>query len=132
MEDPNLSQSHLLTDEVDVDLDVLRAAMMNWVGCHVDSTNIVSKNNSRRRNRDVKFLEKLPQPAAFGHNMCHGPVLSLSAGAGDCGLSLGCPRDEVVAEVERSSRRWNVESRGHPAQSASEYAVRDLTGPTPI
>jgi hypothetical protein len=32
--------------------------------------------------------------------MCHNPVLCLDAGVGDCSLSLGCSRDEVVIEVD--------------------------------
>jgi len=32
MENTDLSQSYLLVDEVDVNLDVLRAAVVYWVG----------------------------------------------------------------------------------------------------
>ena len=42
MKNPNLSQGDLLTDEVNVNLNVLRATMMNGVGCHVDSADIVA------------------------------------------------------------------------------------------
>ena len=59
MEDPDLTQGHLLTDEVDVNLDVLRAPMMHRVGCHVDSTHVVTVDNSGRSERDMKLLEKL-------------------------------------------------------------------------
>jgi len=79
---------------------MLRAAMMNWVGCHIDSTDVVTIDNCRRSNRDVKLLKKLPQPAALGDDMSHSSVLRLHTGAGDGGLSLGRPRDEIVAEVD--------------------------------
>jgi hypothetical protein len=49
MKHPDLSQSHLVTDEVNVDLDVLRVTMMNCIGSHVDSTHIVAVDNRRRR-----------------------------------------------------------------------------------
>jgi hypothetical protein len=42
VEDPNLPESHLLAYEVNVDLDVLRAPVLNRVCCHVDSTHIVT------------------------------------------------------------------------------------------
>jgi len=42
MEDPDLSQGHLFVNKVDVDLDVLRASMMDNVGSHVDRTDIVA------------------------------------------------------------------------------------------
>jgi hypothetical protein len=38
MEDPDLSQGHLFMDEADVDLNKLRATMMDGVGGHIDHT----------------------------------------------------------------------------------------------
>jgi hypothetical protein len=75
---------------------MLRAAMMNWVGCHIDSTDVVTIDNCRRSNRDVKLLKKLPQPAALGDDMSHSSVLRLRTG--------GRPRDEIVAEVDAEAR----------------------------
>jgi len=53
MEDPDLTQGHLLTDEVDVNLDVLRATMMNRIDYHVDCTNVVAIDNGHQRNQDI-------------------------------------------------------------------------------
>ena len=47
MEHPDLSQRNLVTDEVNVNLNMLRAAMMNWVGGHVDRTDVVAVYNRR-------------------------------------------------------------------------------------
>jgi hypothetical protein len=47
MEHPNLSQSNLLTDEVNIYLNMLRATMINGIGGHVDSTNIVAVDDRR-------------------------------------------------------------------------------------
>jgi hypothetical protein len=41
MKYPNLSQGHLLTYEVEVDLNVLHALMVDRVCCHIDSAHIV-------------------------------------------------------------------------------------------
>jgi hypothetical protein len=95
-----LSKSNLLTNEVNVDLDVFGAAIVNGIGCHVDSTHVVAIDDRHRSNRQVEFLKKLSQPAALSNSVGHGPVLSLHAGPGDGSLSLGGPRDEVVAEVD--------------------------------
>jgi hypothetical protein len=57
MEHPNLSQSNLLTDEVNIYLNMLRATMMNWIGDHVDSTNIVAVDDRRRRDGCVELLK---------------------------------------------------------------------------
>ena len=42
MEHSHLPQGDLLTDEVDVNLDVLRAAVVDMVGYHIDSTGVVT------------------------------------------------------------------------------------------
>jgi len=92
MEDPDLTQGHLLTDEVDVNLDVLRAPMMYRIGCHVYCTHIITVDNSGRSERDMKLLEKLAQPATFSHSMSYSTILRLSTGSRHRGLALGGPR----------------------------------------
>ena len=57
MEHPNLSQSNLLTDEVNIYLNMLRATMMNWIGSHVDSTNIIAEDDRRRRDGCMELLK---------------------------------------------------------------------------
>ena len=56
MENTKLSQSDLFADEVDVDLDVLRAAVVDGVGSLVDSAYIVIVDNCRKRDGDVELL----------------------------------------------------------------------------
>jgi len=48
MEHPNLSQSNLLTDEVNIYLNMLRATMMNWILGHVGSADIITVDDRRR------------------------------------------------------------------------------------
>ena len=59
MKDPNLAQGGLLTDEVNINLNVLRATMMNGIGCHVDSADIVAVDNRRQSNGDMELLQEL-------------------------------------------------------------------------
>jgi hypothetical protein len=108
-----LSKSNLLTDEVNIDLDVFGAAVVNGIGCHVDSTHVVAVDDRRRSNRHMEFLKKLSQPAALSNSVGHCPVLSLRAGPGDGSLSLGGPRDEVIALLAASSSVWH-RRLGHP------------------
>ena len=56
MENTELSQSDLFADEVDVDLDVLRATVVDGVGSHVDGAHIVTVDNRRKRDGDVELL----------------------------------------------------------------------------
>ena len=65
MEHPNLSQGNLVTDEVNVGLDVLRATMVDMISSHIDSPNIVAVHDGRRSNRCVELLEKLTKPTAL-------------------------------------------------------------------
>ena len=60
MENANLSQSNLLADEVDVDLDMLGTTMMDGVGSHIDTAGIVAVDDRRQGNQDVQLLEELP------------------------------------------------------------------------
>jgi len=57
MEHPNLSQSNLLPNEMNIYLNMLRATMMNWIGGHVDSTNIIAEDDRRRRDGCVELLK---------------------------------------------------------------------------
>ena len=49
MEHSDLTQSNLVTDKVDVNLNMLRAPMMNRIPSHVYCTDIVTVNNRHRR-----------------------------------------------------------------------------------
>ena len=56
MKNTNFAESHLLANEVDVDLNVLGTAVMNWVGYHVDSADIVAIDDSGDSQRNMQFL----------------------------------------------------------------------------
>jgi hypothetical protein len=45
MQNMNFTKRDLLTNEVNVDLDVLGPAVMNGVSYHVNSTDVVTKDN---------------------------------------------------------------------------------------
>jgi hypothetical protein len=59
MEHLNLSQSNLVADEVNVDLDVLRVTMVDRISGHIDGDNIVTIHGGRKGIGRVKLLEKL-------------------------------------------------------------------------
>jgi hypothetical protein len=53
----NVTESNLLTNKVDVQLDVLCATMMNGVGGEVDSKDVVAEDNGGLVNRTGKLKE---------------------------------------------------------------------------
>ena len=75
MKNTNFAKSHLLTDEVDVDLDVLGTTVVDRVGCHVDSADIIAVDDCSNLQRNMEFLKKLPQPATLGDDVSNRPVL---------------------------------------------------------
>ena len=89
MKNVDAPKSHLLSHEVNVELNMLRATMMNGVGREVDCRDIVTVDNGGLRDVKEQLLEKLPKPQARhsalalerdtvgcrldGHNMSEGP-----------------------------------------------------------
>jgi hypothetical protein len=104
MEDPDFPQSDLLTDKVDVNLNVLRSSMVNWVSCHIDSTNIVTKDNRSLLERKMKLLKKLTQLTTLSHNVSNCPVLCLGTRTRNCVLPLGLPRHQSITKINTITR----------------------------
>jgi hypothetical protein len=76
MKNPKLSHCHLLTDKVNVDLDMLRALMVNWICRHADGTHVVTKDNHGRGEGNVEFLQQLADPAALGNSVSNSSILA--------------------------------------------------------
>jgi hypothetical protein len=85
----NVTESNLLTNKVDVQLDVLGVTTMNGVGGEVDSGDVVAKDNGGLVNRTCELRKKLTKPSALSNCIGHSTILSLSARPGDDGLALG-------------------------------------------
>ena len=81
MKDTNITSGNPLSDEVEVDLDVLGALMLNGVGGHVDGADVVAVDQNSSTKGDVKFLEKLSQPRHLCNSIGDNAILSLSTGA---------------------------------------------------
>lgn len=85
----HMSQGHLLIDEVDVDLDVHHAAVMDGTDNHIDNANIVVVHTSLTSNQDMELREKLAKLVALGDDMSGSPILGLDTGVRHDGLSRG-------------------------------------------
>ena len=59
MENANAPKSHLLTHEVNVELNMLRATMMNGVGGEIDSRDVVAIDDGGLGHVKKQLLEKL-------------------------------------------------------------------------
>jgi len=45
MENTDFTESHLLMDKMDVDLNVLGTAVVDRIGCHVNNVDVVTVDN---------------------------------------------------------------------------------------
>ena len=89
MKNTDITKSYLFLNEVQVDLYVLGALMLNRVGRHVDGANVVTIDEDRPAKWHMKLMKKLAQPGHLSDSIRHSPILSLSARPGDSVLALG-------------------------------------------
>jgi hypothetical protein len=109
MEDADLTDGNLLSDEMEINLHMLRALMLNGVGGEVHGADVVTVDESATRWRSLELMQELPQPDGLNHTIGDGTVLSFGAGAGHDSLPLhrpGCPRGT------RHSLTWSEECPG--------------------
>jgi hypothetical protein len=81
-------------NKMDVELDVLGPAMVNWIGGEVDSRNVVAVHNGGLVDGTGELKKELSKPRALSDGVGHGAILSLGARTRDCGLPLGRPGDK--------------------------------------
>jgi hypothetical protein len=63
MKNAQPSNSDLVTDEVQINFDVLHALMLHWVRREINNTYIATVNLGGTTNRRVKFAQELAEPA---------------------------------------------------------------------
>ena len=90
----------MLPNEVDVELNMLRPAMMDRVSREVHCGDIVTVDNRGLVNITKQLLEQLTELRAFGNGIGHCPILRLGTRARHRGLSLGRPRYQRGPEVD--------------------------------
>jgi hypothetical protein len=95
MEDADLTDGNLLSDKMKINLHMLDVLMLNGVGGEVHGVDIVAVDKCAPRRRGLELVELLTQPAGLSHAVGNGTILGLSAGAGDDGLPLSRPRNQV-------------------------------------
>jgi len=89
MQNSNITNSNTITDEVEINLNVLDVLMLDWIAGHINCANVITVDQSGTMQRIVKLLKELVQPGGFGNSICHGVVLSFCTGSRYSGLALG-------------------------------------------
>ena len=81
VKDPDVSNGNQLADEVEINLDMLRALMLDGVGGEVHIADVVAVDEGAATKRLVELEEELAQPGRLSHAVRHGAVLGLSTRA---------------------------------------------------
>ena len=76
------------------------ALVLNGVGRHVHSADVVAVNQSSATQRCAKLSEEQAQPGDLSDDISNRTVLGLGTGAGDCILTLGRLGDQVIAQED--------------------------------
>jgi nucleoside-triphosphatase THEP1 len=100
MKNMNFAKGDLITNKMDVNLNVLCSSMLNWIRGHVDCGHIVTIDKCGRMERAMKLLKKLTEPTTLRNSMSHNAVLGFSTGSRDHSLALGRPRNQIVSIVD--------------------------------
>ena len=116
MKDADIAEGHAVTNEVKIDLHMLRALVLDGIGGEIRGRDVVAVNDGRTRRGAADLLQKLAQPTRFRNRVGDGPVFSFGARARHGCLSFRGPGNEVVAEVH--------EVAGDEASGARAYAVQ--------
>jgi hypothetical protein len=101
MEDTDLTDGNLLSDKMKINLHMLGVLMLNGVGGEVHGADVVTVDKGAPRRWGLEFVEQLSQPSGLSHAVGNNTILGLSAGAGDDGLPLGRPENQVVPQEHR-------------------------------
>jgi hypothetical protein len=105
MEDVDLTNGKLLSDEMKINLHMLHALMLNGAGGEVHSADVVTVDESAAQWRSLELMQELAQLGGLSHTTGDCTVLSFGAGAGDDSLLLGRLGDQVVSEEHGIARR---------------------------
>jgi hypothetical protein len=98
VEDPKITKSNTFADKVEIYLNMLGALVLDRVGGHVNSTDIVTVYQGSPVERRMKLTEELTQPRCLCHSICNSTVFRLGTGPRHGVLSFGGPRNKVVTK----------------------------------
>jgi hypothetical protein len=73
MKNPNITDSHPVTNKMQFNLHMLRPLMLNRVGGEVHGANVVAVDE-----RAVKLRQELSKPGRLSHAVDNSPVLRLN------------------------------------------------------
>jgi hypothetical protein len=104
MKNTHITNGNPFAHKVKVDLHMLGALMLDRIGRHVDSADVVTIYQSCLAERSMKLSQQLTNPSGFSNSIGDSPILSLGTGTRDSELSFRGPRDQIVTQEHSISR----------------------------
>ena len=81
MKDTKITNGNPLPDEVEVNLNMLGALMLNRIGGHVDGADVVTIHQCGLAEGGVQLLQELTQPGSLGDTISHCAILNFCIGS---------------------------------------------------
>jgi hypothetical protein len=101
MEDADLTDDNIPSNKMKINLHMLGALMLNEVGGEVYGADIVAVDQGAPRRRGLELVEQLMQLGGLSHTIGNDTIFGIGAGAGDDGLPLGRPGNQVAPQEHR-------------------------------
>jgi len=121
MKDTKITNGNPLPDEVEVNLNMFGALMLDWIGGHVDGADVIAIHQCGLAEGVVQLLQELTQPGSLGDTINHCAILSFCTRSGDGVLTLGGPGHEIVPEEHSIARCGLAHIRTSSPISISVY-----------
>jgi hypothetical protein len=79
IEDADLTDGNLLSDEMKINLHMLCVLMLNEIGGEVHDANVVTVDESAARWWSLELMQELAQPGGLSHTIGDGMILGFGA-----------------------------------------------------
>ena len=81
MKNSKITNGNPLPDEVEINLNMFGALMLDWIGGHVDGTDVITIHQCGLAEGGVQLLQELTQPGSLGDTISHCAILNFCIGS---------------------------------------------------
>jgi hypothetical protein len=98
VKNPNMTEGDLLSNKIEININMLHSLMLHWVVREIYNIDIVAIDQGGTTKGVAKLKKQLTQPSSFSNTIHHSTVFSFDTRSGDRMLTLGRPRHQVIPE----------------------------------
>jgi len=93
-----MTEGDLLSNKMEINLNMLGPLMLHWVAEEIYSTDIVAIDQGGTARGVAKLKKQLTQPGSFSNTIRHSMIFSFGTRSRDRMLTLGRPGHQVIPE----------------------------------